>query len=140
VWVPGHNLVVLLALVGSACASQSNCDRSGCDALKTRAVDTGKTGIDGFVAEESDVVANGCQQCSLGSAHIDFWTDAIVPAGLPTASVDANGRYSLGLDAGSYVACVGSDCVNVTVHANHVTTLNVRVTFGPPQFFVYEPG
>lgn len=143
-WVLRRGFVVLLLFVGSACASGSDhCNREGCDALGNRAVDTGKSGIAGVVAEESDAVTNSCQECPFGSAQVDFWaTDGTSDAtsnGQPTASVDASGQYSIALEPGSYSACVQSDCVTVTVHANQVTTLNIRRMFGPTQFVIHEP-
>ena len=144
-----RDCVVVLALLNAACAdTNDDCDRAGCEALSQHARDTGEAGVAGVVAEESDVVGNGCQECGFGSAHIDFWaTDETVDdfselqrTRPPSASIDADRQYSLVLEPGAYVACVESYCANVTVHESHVTTLNVHLLFGPTQFVIRDPG
>jgi hypothetical protein len=124
-----RTLLGLLAVVCSACSS-GPCPREGCDAFEKPAVDTGETGVGGVVARESNDTTNGCTECPFGSTRIALWaTDNFMNVLLtapPTASVQANGRYFLALEPGGYTACVGDNCVDLTVSANHVTSLNVR--------------
>jgi hypothetical protein len=144
----GRVAIGLLLLLGTAC---NDCDRDGCEAMTGSAGDTGKSGVAGAVASESDVSANGCQQCGFGSSSLDFWKtagEATGPAGAsvvmkngpPDGHVDANAHYSIALEPGTYLVCADSQCANLTVHPNHVTTLNVLRLLGPARFFVVDPG
>jgi hypothetical protein len=141
---------VLLALTG---CSSSTCPREGCDALERRAGDSGGTSrVAGVVASESDVVANGCQECGFASATVSAWTrtgDATSSAAVreetaspPLASVIAgsDGRYSLALEVGEYWICSGIACFGATVEAGRTTTLNIKLINGVSSGFVALPG
>lgn len=140
-------ILVSLLLLSCTGGVGINCDRDGCDALSGRANDTGRSAAAGVVAYESDVTSNECTECAFSSTKIDFWNtagtvssavdaNAVVQASPAMASIGANRSFSQPLEAGTYLACVRSDCVNVTVHPNQVATLNVLMVFGPTQFFV----
>ncbi|HEX5098803.1 MAG TPA: hypothetical protein VFV94_04855 [Polyangiaceae bacterium] len=127
--------VFVLAVAGGACAGDGgdggdHCNREGCDALETSARQTGRTGISGFVAEESDVVANGCRTCPFALEHISFArvgeTDRLVVPGTEVTAF-ANGQYSQELEPGTYSVCVREACTEVVVRDGHLTTLNIRL-------------
>lgn len=139
-------------LVIPAC---SPCNRSGCDALRTPAADDGESGIAGVIAYESDVVANGCQECPFTSASLSIWAalgpvadgvsaKAIIQAGPPAVSLDADARYRQALAPASYLLCAfpasySSACVSVDVVAGHATPVNLKLLFGPFHFIVFDP-
>ena len=53
----------------------SDCDRSGCQAMNSPAQADGLgQGIVGVVASESDLIANGCQTCSLSQGSLQVWS------------------------------------------------------------------
>jgi len=144
----GEAAIGFLLLFATAC---DDCDRDGCDAMTGSAGDTGASGVAGAVANESDTIMNGCQKCGFGPASLDFWKTAsevtgrgdasgAMAMGPPAAHVDADGHYSLALEPSAYLVCANFQCANVTVHPNHLTTLNVLVVFGPTRFFVVDPG
>ena len=128
----------------------SPCDRAGCDALGSPARDNGASAVAGVVAYQTDVVANGCQECGFSSTMLSFWktpalvTDArsamAIVAGAPTATLQADKRYQQPLDAGSYLVCVRAYCAGVDGLPYHVTTVHVKMGFGPAQFVVFDPG
>jgi len=143
---------VALSFMLAAC---NPCNRSGCDAAGTPAADNGKSEMAGFIASESDVVANGCQACPFASATLGIWvapgpvTDvvsarAIVQASPATVTLQAEGSYRQALDPGSYLLCAdpssyNSACVSVAVIAGHVTPVNLKLVYGPFQFIVFDP-
>ena len=148
--MPRACCLVALSFMLVAC---NPCNRSGCDAAGTPAADNGKSAIAGFIALESDVIDNSCQECPLSSAPLAIWaapapvTDvvgarAIVQAGPATVTLQANGRYQQALDPGSYLLCADPSsynavCVSVAVMAGHVTPVNLKLLFGPFQFIVF---
>jgi hypothetical protein len=142
------SLVGGLALLGGC---SSSCPRAGCDALKSPATDSGKSAIAGAVASESDVVANGCQECSFSSTQLRIWktssavTDVataqnVMGASAPVATVHADGHYEQPLDPGFYLVCSTPDCASVEVVADHVTTLHLNLISGPVQFTTFAAG
>lgn len=140
-----HSLsVVVLAL--AACAEP--CDAAGCSSLLKRAGQNGP-GIAGVVAEMSDVVANDCQECPLASASLRLWrvekavtskakVQTLMESTPPSHTLAANEQYRLALEAGRYLLCVDTSCVNVAV-ASETVTVNIKRRFGPTSFFVVEP-
>jgi hypothetical protein len=80
----------------SLLASCVPCDRDGCDALEHPAEDVSiSAGIAGVATSESDVVANGCQECPLSEGTMQVWAvaaavttadeaQAVVDGGEPT--------------------------------------------------------
>lgn len=146
----GLSALLLLGIFGVACEP---CNRDGCDALQSRASDTGVARIAGVAASESDVVNNGCQECAFASElDVDAWAveqtvtteDELRAAtsGTPTANAtsSAAGRYELPLAAGAYVVCFQVSCFNASVVAGRTTTLNVRLINGVSRGFLAEGG
>lgn len=131
-----------------SCGFAAECPREGCDALNHRASMDG-TGIAGVGAAASDVVSNGCAECPFSNVGLDVWATnspvtskeqalTVVDAALPAFSLSATPRYAQPLEPGSYLVCRRPSCVAVQVSSG-VTTVNVRITEGPPLFFVAEP-
>jgi hypothetical protein len=138
--------------LGLAC--EQACDRAGCDALEHPLGDVGiMVGIAGVVASESDLVANGCQECPLSQGTIELWTSAtavttadeaqaLVDAGAPTQTVEVDERYEQTLDPGEYLVCVSNldrVCAGVTI-ADAVVTVHASFPYGMPDLVVFEPG
>jgi hypothetical protein len=136
-------LVVVAVIL--ACSS---CPREGCDALTRRA--SGSTsGIGGVVASQSDVVENGCAECPFGDAPLDIYAlsapvtsdaeaSAVVRDSSPLSTIQASHRYTAPLDPGDYLACVHDRCVSVSVVDGAVTTVNIKLVYGPTTFFVAD--
>lgn len=146
----GLSTLWLVVLLGVACQP---CNRDGCDALQSRASETGMARIAGMAASESDVVSNDCQECPFASElEVSAWaveqaatTDDEVRAatsGAPTASATSSktGQYSLPLTAGAYVVCFQISCFNASVTLGRTTTLNVRLINGVSRGFLGEGG
>ena len=143
-------LLILVLHIGAGFATGcAPCNRSGCQALSSPAVDTGRSGIGGVVAIESDVITNGCQECTFGSTTLAVWktsspvTDrasarAAVDNSPPTMTILAENRYDLALDPGQYLVCRRPNCVLVEVVSDHLTPVNVRIIFGPTNFIVFD--
>jgi hypothetical protein len=142
---------MLAFAVSSALAACDSCDREGCDALgdSVRQRGTGAN-LAGVAASRSDVVANGCQECTFAEVTVQFWSipdvvesqamlDELAPSigePLQTLSVDKN--YELNLADGAYLACVGSSpasCASFSLGAQQQATLNIRVGNEPGTFF-----
>lgn len=137
----------------SLLASCTPCDQSGCDAVDDPVGDVSiAAGIAGAASSESDVVTNGCQECTLSQGTMQIWavgsavttTDearAVVEGDAPTLELDIDERYEQALDAGEYLVCIsnGEICAGVTV-SNAVVTVHARYVFGPPSLIVFEPG
>lgn len=126
----------------------AECPREGCDALGRRASMDG-TGIAGIGASESDNVVNGCAECPFTGLSLDVWPTsspvstnadalAVTRAAPPSFSLSASPDYAQLLTPGAYLVCQRPSCVLVHVSSG-VTTVNVRLTEGPPRFFVAEP-
>ena len=62
----------------------------------------------------------------------------VVEASQPSATVQADSRYSQSLDPGNYLMCVRPYCINVVVVQSKVTTVHVRQIFGPTRFIVFD--
>lgn len=45
---------------------------------------------------------------------------------------------ALALDPGLYLACASRYCVNIAVSQGQMTTLNVRLLYGPTQFIIAD--
>lgn len=123
----------------------ADCNREGCDALRSPAPQQG-TGIAGVVAGETDVVEDGCQECGFGSANLRIWqldAPAVDPAAAreitasipPTQEHEASGHYRVTLAAGSYLFCNMDSCINVQVVEGATSTVNVKQRYGPTSFF-----
>jgi hypothetical protein len=143
----GFAIALVLGL--AAVPACSVCDRAGCDATGDPIADTGHTALAGVVASESDVIGNGCQTCTFGTANLAIWRTsgpvadnasarAVVGASAPTVSLKAEQRYVLTLDSGSYLVCQVPDCVSVDVVPGHVTTVHIKEINGPTQFIVFD--
>jgi hypothetical protein len=149
---PSRLGAVLLLGALSACSSNPDCNREGCDALGRIAHDDGQSAIAGVIASESDAVANGCQECSFGTANLDFFhttakisdsteAQAWIKAHAPDATLAADTAYRQLLDPGDYLVCVEQHaCASAEVAAGHVVTLNIRRINGPPVFLIREYG
>lgn len=131
-----------------AVACGSSCPREGCDALRSRASGN-VAGIGGVVAYESDVVENGCAECGFGDATIEVYAlsapvtsdaeaSAVVRDASPLTSIEASRRYSAPLEPGEYLVCVHTNCIDVRVATGAVTTVNVKLRYGPASFFVVD--
>ena len=140
----GRSLGLLLALP-ALLASCSDCAPQGCDGLKTATAQNG-SGVAGVIATESDVVKNGCSDCSSGSAQIEIWSTqsvavsdeeagAITRATPPTATLTGNGSFSQVLSPGSYLFCVRPSCVSFQVSGSTLT-VNIKRREGPTSFFM----
>ena len=138
-------LVTLAALVGTLLACE-DCAREGCDSLAQRAAQNG-TSLAGVVAESSDVVGNGCQECPFGTAELEAWkveapvTSASAVADLldhrlPDWEKAVSERYSIALAPGFYLLCARPSCVNLTIADGQTSTANVKRRNGPTSFFV----
>ena len=136
----------VLASVGGC---GSDCDRDGCDSMNDPAPNTGQSAVSGVIASESDVVANGCQECPFSSMTLEFRP---VTASVTTRTeaqtifdtvtpvvVNADGTYAQALEPGAYLACAQLECVNIEVRPGQVTTLHIRALFGPTQFVSFDP-
>jgi hypothetical protein len=151
--------IILLFIVTSAlfgatgCKNVINCDRDGCSAYEHARSDYGITrGIGGFVASESDVVANGCQECAFSSAELKVWStdtpisdaaaaQSVVDGSSATFTFVAISKYEKTLDPGHYLLCsLPGKCASVTVTETGVFTINVKTLFGPSSILLFEPG
>lgn len=143
------------ALVGLAVmACEDNCDRAGCEALERPAQDASiSAGIAGVAASESDLVANGCQECTLSQGTLEVWTAAtavttvddaaaLVASGDPTDVVQIDERYELALEPGEVLVCTGdrSVCAGVTIAVDAVVTVHGSYPYGEPSLVVFEAG
>jgi hypothetical protein len=140
--------VIVLALAIIELVGCAECVTEGCDALRDRAPGH-HSGIGGVVASQSDVVANGCQECGFAHASIEVFqlqgtlasadvASAAMNATSPLATIAADERYHLNLDPGAYLVCVTLRCIGVTVVADTVTTINIKLRYGPTSFFVID--
>ena len=143
----------LLASSVPLLASCVPCERDGCKALDAPAEDVSiSVGLAGVASSESDVVANGCQECPLSEGTLLVWAvddavttaeqaDAIIMGGEPTLEIDIDERYEQTLDAGEYLVCTSSTeaCAGITI-GNAVVTLHASYVYGPPSLIVFEPG
>jgi len=138
-------LVTLAALVGTLLGCE-DCAREGCDSLAQRAAQNG-TSLAGVVAESSDVVGNGCQECPFGTAELQAWqVEAPVTSESAVAELMAqrspdwekavSERYSIALAPGFYLLCARPSCVNLTIADGQTSTANVKRRNGPTSFFV----
>ena len=153
-----NRIFLMLALTATffgptGCKNVNNCDRDGCSAYGHARNDYGITrGIGGFVAFESDVIANGCQECGFSSARLMVWStdtpvsdataaQSIVNESSATFNFMANSSYEKELDPGYYLVCsLPGKCASVTVSATGVITINVKTLYGPSSILVFEPG
>ena len=140
-------LMLLAASVLSACAE---CEREGCDAL-TRLAPQTDTAVSGVVAQQSDVVSDGCAECPLASAMLEVWTleapferssevPALVAARPPDLTRDIAGSYSQALSPGWHLLCVRPNCIELNTHEEETLTVNIKRRDGPTGFFVGRPG
>lgn len=141
--------MLLGSVAGLWGCSSNDCNRAGCDALTERASGSG-TGIAGVSAAESDVVENGCQVCLFADAEVAFWkidspsdpqADVASTANQQAiAVVKANPSYRTILEPGTYVVCAGVDshCIETTVQADQLTTVNIKKRNGPVGLWVVD--
>jgi hypothetical protein len=140
-------LLLLVAVVSLGC---NPCDRDGCDALQRVAASSDETRLAGSVAELSDVVENGCQECGLAETELRVWarsgptdpsrtTQITESPALASVSVKA-GKYALPLEAGDYLVCVrGRSCFDISVSEGGTTTMNVRLVSGISRAYLGAP-
>lgn len=137
----------------TGCDIIKKCNRDGCTAFSHARSDYHITrGIGGSVADESDVVSEGCQECRFSSAELKVWStvtpvsDAVAARSVVAGSsakftIVAISNYEKELDPGYYLVCsLQNKCASVTVTENGVFTINVKATFGPGSILVFEPG
>ena len=140
--------VIVLALAMTELVGCAECVTEGCDALRDRASGR-QSGIGGIVASRSDVVANGCEECGFDRASIEVFqlkgtlasndvASAAMSATTPHATIAAFERYHLKLDPGAYLVCVTLHCIGVTVAADTLTTVNIKLRYGPTSFFIID--
>jgi hypothetical protein len=139
-------LGLLVASVLSACA---DCDRERCDAL-TRLAPPRETGVSGVVAGLSDVVSDGCAECTLTSATLEVWTletpfdqrsevPVLVAARPADLTREIAGSYNQALEPGWHLLCVRPSCIEINTHEGETLTVNVKRRDGPTGFFVGRP-
>lgn len=139
----------LLVLVGSGLPACNDCDRTGCDAVTRKATEAGSS-IAGVVAQRSDVVTDGCQECPLGAATLLLWTlqepfesraeAQALAAGRPAdESIEVDGSYRHSLQPGWYLLGVRPNAVELSVHEDETLTVNVLRRDGSTGFFVGRP-
>ena len=127
----------------TCCASAGSCPREGCDALNSRVGDgAGVSGVAGLIASESDVVANGCQECGFAAAPVAAWAhqgneantsvlrDETSGPALASVTAGSDGKYALALEPGNYWICSGIACFGASVVEGHTTTLNIKLING----------
>jgi hypothetical protein len=151
--VPGATLALLVVAALPGCRP---CNRSGCDAV-TNPVKSASIsrGIAGVVAAESDVVADGCQECPFSMSQLDVWAvanpvsdasaAAAVVKGQPaTLTLPVDSRYERALEPGHYLVCgqarAPAECAAISVGDKGVFTVNVEAHYGPTRLVVFEPG
>ncbi len=153
--------VLLLSAVVGLISCNSSCDRSGCDAFDVPAEGTAITiGIAGIAASRSDVVANGCETCTLSQGSLSIWQatqpvaneeDALALLALaPDISIEIDQRYEQALAVGDYMVCTqdngqsgGQDaflCVPFHLDPDQVVSAHVRASLGGTELAVYLPG
>jgi len=150
-------IAIVLAGTAAAVACQAACDREGCEE-GARPVDDAsiEQGIAGVAFSESDVVANGCQECTLSQGTIHVWAAAgpieseadaaaVLAGGEPEHTVSIDERYELALEPGHWLVCVGSEdeartCAALALARGDVFTVHARFVFGPASLVVFEPG
>lgn len=141
-------------LVGpNGCAA--DCDRAGCEATERPADPRGiDQGVAGAVSSESDVVANGCQECTLSQATLQIWAASVEPADKdavvalintfpPIEVVDVDETYAVALDVGDYAICQVLDdgvCAVFTIGDGEVATVHLQARYGPSDMVVFDPG
>jgi hypothetical protein len=109
-----------------------------------------ETGVAGVVASSSDLVVDGCQECSFGQANLELWrTDT--PITTETAAItlleerasdvteNVSAHYRLPLEPGPYLLCVRPNCVALTVVVDETLTVNIKRRNGATGFFVGNP-
>jgi hypothetical protein len=140
-------LIVVTALCAAGCGP---CDRSGCTWLERHASASG-TGAAGIVASESDVVANGCQECPFSETDLSAWkvdqpvqdaatAQAIIAAGPPYVSGHVVENYIMTLDPGHHLFCSGTtNCIGIEITEGEMLTVNVAQVYGPTSFRVGRP-
>jgi hypothetical protein len=141
--------VITLAMVVLGLGGCMECITEGCDALRDKA-EGRESGIAGVIAAQSDVVANGCQECGFEQASIEVFqleepvasaeaASAAIGETPPLTTIAASGRYNQSLSPGSFLVCVARRCVSVSVVADAVTTVNIKQRYGPTSFFLVDP-
>ena len=148
-------LAFVLIVVASMGACAAPCDDSACVALVRSAakneapIAENESGIAGVVAYLSDLVTNGCQECTFAQASVSIWpTEEPISSEqsaashtrsqAPVVSLVANERYGAPLPPGRYLLCSEAQCINVNVQAARTTTVNIRKVDGLSSFFVRE--
>jgi hypothetical protein len=145
-WRCGPLIIAAMMTLTPPMLSCTECNRDGCDALGQTATQGG-TGVGGVVAESSDLVKNGCEECPLGKATLRIWrvdapiaseSDAValLTEREPDVTQDVSGRYRYALEAGQYLLCVRTNCINLGITANETLTVNIKGRDGPTGFFV----
>jgi hypothetical protein len=107
----------------------------------------GGTGLAGVVAQSSDLVTNGCEECPLGKATLQIWrvdaaienkaaAVALLEEREPDVTQDVSGRYRIALEPGQHLLCVRPNCIGLTVAAAETVTVNIKRRDGPTGFFI----
>jgi hypothetical protein len=148
-----QSVLFALAFASLWCGSCQDCNRSACQSYQRPAAASIGQGVAGVVASESDVVANGCQECGLASATLEIWLtnglvqDAVTVGAIarttPLVAMQADGHYEIELAPADYLLCVDSGmggCVPFAVASGKVTTVNVQRINGPTGFLVFDAG
>lgn len=131
-------------------AACDDCDRAGCDAI-TRMAAEGGSAVAGTVAQQSDVISDGCEERPLAAARLEIWTleepferrsepAALVAARPPDRVIEAMGTYRQSLPTGWYLFGVRPNGVELNVHEEATLTVNVLRRDGPTSFFVGRHG
>jgi hypothetical protein len=156
-----HRLVIALPIIGMlgipVLSCQPACDRTGCEAgaqpFEGASIEQG---IAGVAFSESDVVANGCNECTLSQGRIRVWastnpieTDAeaatLVGGAEPDQTVTIHEHYELALAPGHWLVCVGAEeehrtCAALSITAGDLFTVHAHFVYGPASLVVFDPG
>ena len=101
------------------------------------------------LASSSDVVENECQECPFAATTLGLWrTEELVTTAdmrgevdgrEPDQTLQADANYSAALDPGYYVVCQTDEpCVAFQLRDGDLITINVKLRYGPPSFFVFD--
>ena len=137
-----------------AMTSCNDCERKACEDVAKPAAAAIAQGVAGVVSYQSDVVENGCAECTYSEADFAIWaTDSLVSSAEEAVSVHASDadimlhasrRYEQSLEPGNYLVCVDGSvstyCAAIAVGSNETWTVHLATTYGPGRMIVFAPG
>jgi hypothetical protein len=132
------------------------CDRAGCEAMEVPAPSGDiQTGIAGAASSQSDVVTNGCSECTLSQGTLYVWASpapldtkddvvALITAAPEDVRIAVDEYYQQELEPGTYAACLigypEGQCATVTIAEGEVATVHMAFAYGPSSLVVFDPG